>query len=430
MKQQTKFKQTEIGKIPEDWEVKRLEDVSEFQYGLGESAEETGEFVYIRITDINSDGFLNKNNLKYINKNKVTKDYILSKGDVLVARTGATYGKTYFFRENFKATYGGFLIRFLFNKRLISNSFFFQFSRSNLYWNQANNLVGGGAQPQFNANVISELKIPLPSLSEQLQIAKILSSLDDKIELLQKQNKTLEAIGQALFKHWFVDFEFPDEEGNPYKSSGGEMVYNEELEKEIPKGWEVKNLKEELNFERGVEPGSKNYSEIKQKSYIRFIRVGDLNNNSNTHNYVPLNLIKNKICKLDDILLSLDATVGIVKIGYSGAYSSGIRKVYSKRNASISKPFIYWLVKTDYIQQTIRKYATGTTILHAGKSLEYLKVPLPNNIILDKYTRIALPLLYKILQNINQIQTLSKTRDLLLPKLMSGEIRVPLGGKE
>lgn len=143
------------------------------------------------------------------------------------------------------------MIKFLLDKELVSNVFFFQFSRSKAYWNQADNLVGGGAQPQFNANVIAELKIPLPSLSEQSAIAKILSGLDDKIELNRQMNKTLESIGQALFKQWFVDFEFPNEKGKPYKSSGGKMV-DSELGK-IPEGWMIGCLGDFIDFVIGKE---------------------------------------------------------------------------------------------------------------------------------------------------------------------------------
>ncbi|PIU82578.1 hypothetical protein COS70_00585, partial [Candidatus Micrarchaeota archaeon CG06_land_8_20_14_3_00_50_6] len=88
----TKFKETEIGKIPEDWAVRELGEIAGFQYGLGERAKETGEYVYLRITDITSDGFLNKTGLTFIGKDRVKKEWILKKNDVLVARTGASFG--------------------------------------------------------------------------------------------------------------------------------------------------------------------------------------------------------------------------------------------------------------------------------------------------------------------------------------------------
>jgi type I restriction enzyme S subunit len=180
------YKQTELGVIPEDWSVKRLGEIAGFQYGLGESGKKTGDYVYIRITDITPDGFLKKKGLVFVEKSKVSESYILKKGDVLIARTGASFGKTYLFRESFRATFGGFLIRFLFNNKFINNEFFFHFSRNNLFWKQANTLVGGGAQPQFNANAIADLMLPCPSLLEQASIAKVFSDIDDLIESLDK----------------------------------------------------------------------------------------------------------------------------------------------------------------------------------------------------------------------------------------------------
>ena len=109
---ETEFKETQIGKIPKDWEVREIGDIAKFQYGLGESAKKNGKIIYLRITDINEDGTLNKNNLQYISLEN--KDYFLEKGDILVARIGATFGKMYEFKEKFRATFGGFLIRFIF----------------------------------------------------------------------------------------------------------------------------------------------------------------------------------------------------------------------------------------------------------------------------------------------------------------------------
>src|SRR5690606_5882166 len=99
----------------------------------------------------------------------------------------------------------------------------------------------------LTTKLLADLNIPVPALEEQEEISKILSSLDFKIDLNHQMNKTFEEIGKAIFKHWFIDFEFPDEEGKPYKSSGGEMVYNEELRKEIPKEWKIEELPQVAN---------------------------------------------------------------------------------------------------------------------------------------------------------------------------------------
>ncbi|GAB1405134.1 hypothetical protein MASR1M74_23130 [Lentimicrobium sp.] len=115
------------------------------------------------------------------------------------------------------------------------------------------NMAVGGAQQNLNAGMIKELPIILPNLPTQTAIAEILSSLDDKIELNNKINQELENLAQTLFKQWFIDFEFPNENGEPYKSSGGEMVDSELGE--IPKGWEVKPIGELFDFVVGGDWG-------------------------------------------------------------------------------------------------------------------------------------------------------------------------------
>src|SRR5699024_7830849 len=110
--------------------------------------------------------------------------------------------------------------------------------------------IEGSVIPHLYQKDLVALKLPLPDLSEQKAISKILRTLDDKIEVNNQINKTLENMAQAIVKQWFVDFEFPNEEGEPYKSSGGEMVESELGM--IPKGWEVKGLDEIAEFLNGL----------------------------------------------------------------------------------------------------------------------------------------------------------------------------------
>lgn len=157
-------------KIDPEWEIIELDKICKLEYGYSESAKNNGEYRYIRITDISEDGLLKYNEIKYVNLNEKSKKYILKKGDVLVARTGATYGKTLYFDEEIKAIFAGYLIRLNFIKEQINSKFYWIFSQSSNYWKQKNELVQGGGQPQFNANAIKNIKVPLPSLEMQEKI--------------------------------------------------------------------------------------------------------------------------------------------------------------------------------------------------------------------------------------------------------------------
>jgi len=436
-KYKTKFKQTEIGMISEDWNVKELGNLSDFQYGLGESAQKKGDFVYIRITDINSDGFLDRSSLVFMDKEKVKEKYILKKGDVLVARTGASFGKTYRFNEDFQATYGGFLIKLLFNKNRIDNNFYFQFSRSKIYWDQANNLVGGGAQPQFNANVLSKMIVPCPGLSEQQSIAKILSSLDSKIELNQQINKILEDIGQALFKRWFIDFEFPNEEGKPYKSSGGKMVGSELGE--MPAGWEEGCLGDILEISISGDWGADNEFEgAIQAISLRGTDLDSLKSNGYAAEapirWIRKDRLESRIVNNCNILIGGSGLGPIGKTIYCSEYLNTLYNfpvTYSNfcKCLTAEMPafaiFAEHILENMYLSGEMNQFYTGTSIPNLDiNSLMRYPIIIPSKDIVIKFYDIAIQKFLKLFDKENIL--LSQIRDSLLPRLMSGRIRVPV----
>jgi len=274
----------------------------------------------------------------------------------------------------------------------------------------------GTKMPRAKWDFLKNVEINLPPYPEQQKIASILSTLDDKIELNHEMTRTLEKMAQVIFKSWFVDFE-------PFQE--GEFEYNEELDKEIPKRWEVKDLKDYVKFERGIEPGSKNYFEHQQDDMIPFLRVGDLSAKRPSNIFIDKKLAKGKICIEKDVLFSLDGTVGIVAIGYNGSYSTGIRKIVITDENIINKEFIWCFLKSGYIQNIIKEHGAGrTTITHAGKSIDFMKVTLPDKETMSNFHNIVWPLFKQIIFNINESKNLAQIRNTLLPKLLSGEIRV------
>jgi restriction endonuclease S subunit len=140
------------------------------EYGFTASAADTGNARFIRITDINSNGFLKNTDQKFIDISPDSKQYLLKKGDLLVARTGATFGKTVLFCEDYPAIFASYLIRLNFPPEKLLPEFYWAFSQSEKYWEQAKNLVSGGGQPQFNGNALTQIKIPLPPIAIQQEI--------------------------------------------------------------------------------------------------------------------------------------------------------------------------------------------------------------------------------------------------------------------
>lgn len=155
-----------------------LSELARFTYGYTEKAQETGNARFIRITDINDDGCLNPNDAKYITLNEESKRYLLKRGDLLLARTGATYGKTLYMPNDNPAVYASFLIKIDLDNRRILKRYYWHFSKSQQYWQQAEKYVSKGGQQQFNTNAVGRVVVPVPSLEIQQRIVNILDRFD------------------------------------------------------------------------------------------------------------------------------------------------------------------------------------------------------------------------------------------------------------
>ena len=165
------FEQPEVKQIP-------LGKLAKFTYGYTDVAKDVGDARFIRITDINEDGCLSSGNCKYITLNDESKKYLLKEGDLLLARTGATYGKTLYFPNNEPAVYASFLIKIDLDNSVILNRYYWHFSKSNLYWKQADKYVSKAGQQQFNTNAVSRVIVPVPSIEVQERIVKVLDNFD------------------------------------------------------------------------------------------------------------------------------------------------------------------------------------------------------------------------------------------------------------
>ncbi len=426
----TTFKQTEIGMIPEDWKVKEIGEVSEVVGGGTPSTKISeywdGDIAWITPRDLSTFKF------RYIKRGErnITKDglenssaKLLPKGTVLLT-TRAPVGYLAIAEDEVTTNQG---FRNLIPNDKTTSQFLFYLLKQNVDVLKSN--AGGTTFGELSGSRLKELKFAFPSLPEQSAIAKILSDLDAKIELNQQMNKTLEEIGKAIFKHWFVDFEFPNEEGKPYKSSGGDMVFDEELGKEIPKGWYVGCLEEFGAFKNGI-----NYLRNESGDTEFFIaNVRDIANNKlllKEHlDKIEINLKKAKEYLLHnrDILIARSASPGEVSLvlgDLENVIYSGFSIRYRLNNP---ENFLYFFLILQKLKENLSNYAVGTTLQSVNQeTLRNMKLVLPTNEVLNKFNKIIGQILGKTYNNLIQNQTLSSIRDSLLPKLMSGKIRVPI----
>jgi len=426
-----KYKETEIGMIPEDWEIKSLDNISlVLTDGSHFSPKEyvSGDKVIATVKDMRYNCFA-FNDCKKISdedfNNLVKNGCSPRHGDILISKDGANCLDIIFVytqdREivllssiaivRLKEGYNPFFYRYYLLSQVAQNI-------------MRDGYISGSAIPRVVLKDFKKIPVPIPPFKMQSAIAKILSDLDAKIELNQQMNKTLESISKSLFKQWFIDFEFQNEEGKPYKSSGGEMVFNEELEKEIPKGWKVKPIDEIADFLNGL--ALQKYPVKNEEECLPVIKIRELRQGiTDTSDKASINIPKQYIVQDGDVLFSWSGSLEVVLWSYGkGALNQHLFKVTS----STYPKWLYYYWITQYLPE-YRQIAEGkaTTMGHIQRHhLKDSLVCVPNNNTLLKMDKIFNPIIQEIVLVNVESQSFSQLRDSLLPKLMSGKIRVPV----
>lgn len=394
----------------------------------------------IRVKDM-EEGYLELKNTAFVTKEvfeEFTKKHKPRKGDILFSRVGS-YGITTFVNKNKEFCLGQNTVVITNCKEGIDNKYLYYALVSTNVKEQIEKYVTGSTQKTISMKSIKALEIFIPTIKEQKSIAKVISDIDDKIETNNKINKTLEEMAQAIFKQWFVDFEFPNEEGKPYKSSGGEMVESELGM--IPKGWVVTSLNDIVDIFNGYSYKGKELSESKDAMITikNFDRNGGykvdglkeivISDKVKPHHYVEIN---------DIIVAHTDLTQGAEIIGNpilvhsKGKYDKLIMsmdtvKVKSKIK-EINNALLYLILKDYRFKQYALGYVNGTTVLHLSKSTipQYnIAVPTDKSLMIQLGNCLS-SVMSKVANNVKENEKLISIRDTLLPKLMSGEIRVPL----
>ena len=284
----------------------------------------------------------------------------------------------------------------------------------------------GSAVPSLTTEVLNEVLVTIPDLYTQTTIAEILSSLDDKIELNNKINQELETLAQTLFKHWFIDFEFPNENGEPYKSSGGEMVNSEFGE--IPKGWTHKSLFDCAEYINGAAYKDK-YFTISEDS-LPVIKIVELKTGiSSQTKYSNVNLGDKYKIVTGDILFSWsgspETSIDIFLWAEGNAWlNQHIFKIVCKNN--FERAFVYSMLKYwKPVFISIAKDKQTTGLGHVTiKDLKERLQSYPTEKILNDYGKSAIPIIDLMLNNLEEKNNLVKIRDTLLPKLISGELEI------
>jgi type I restriction enzyme, S subunit len=320
-----------------------------------------------------------------------------------------------------------------------------------IYYNLKNNYKllrnaasGSTALPMLNKTDFDELKIPIYlNLKIQQNIASVLSSLDSKIELNNRINTELEAMTKTLYDYWFVQFDFPDKNVKPYKSNGGKMVWNEELKREVPKGWAVQKMADWINIDKSGDWGKEEFEGnfTKKVTCIRGADINGLNGLAELKPPTRYILEKNsfKILNSHDLIIEISGgsptqstgrlayiTEATIKRFENPLICSNFCKPISLKNKKLLYNFVYYW-NSLYDNGTFFGYEGKTSgiknlLLESFVSTYYTVVPDEN--IVNQFYDIMENIQEKKQLNLAENQQLASLRDWLLPMLMNGQVRV------
>ena len=392
----------------EEWKECKLGDLcidNKGSYGIAASAVPYSEdlYTYLRITDINDDGTLNKSDLKSV-ADENAEQYILQPNDIVFARTGGSTGRNYFYDGSDGVfVYAGFLIKFSIDPNKVNPKYIKYFCLSQEYKNWVYSFNTGSTRGNINAQTYANMPVILPPRSQQDLLVRTLSSLDDKIELNNKINTNLEQQAQALFKNWFVDFE-------PF---GGKM----------PEGWRVGKLGDFVEIKRGGSP--RPIQKFLSDEGYRWLKISDVTSLSapfvlNIAEHIKEEgLSKTVFLKAGSLVLSNSATPGIPKILDLDTCIHDSWLYFPK--SQLSNEYLYLLFKE--IRPQLLNLGNGSIFTNLKTDiLKNFEISLPSTEKLSKFQNIIKPIFEKVLATQREIKQLETLRDTLLPKLMNGEI--------
>ena len=294
---------------------------------------------------------------------------------------------------------------------------------------------GQSAQPGLSVSTLSKITIKLPDLATQEECFNVLNLIDQKIQINNQINQELEAMAKTLYDYWFVQFDFPDQNGKPYKSSGGKMVYNPELKREIPEGWGVEKLKDKLSVSRGISYKTENIKDNIGTPMINLASI-DINRNYKSTGLKFFNgeYLKEKIVSGGDLLIACtDLTRNAEIVGspiivpfdeQNYVFSMDLAKIDSKVDY-INKYYLYSTLRTEHYHNYIKNWASGTNVLHLNiDGISWYSIAIPPVELQKEYSKIIINFSKKTNKNIQENQELTQLRDWLLPILMNGQVKV------
>lgn len=351
---------------------------------------------------------------------KEQETYSVKKGDIFLTRTSETIDELGMscvaLKDYPNATYSGFVKRLRPLQDDITHENYMGFYlRSRFFRKTMTNNAVLTLRASLNEEIYSYLNLYLPDYKTQKSVGDFLLLLNEKIALNNRINAKLEAMAKTLYDYWFVQFDFPNEENKPYKTSGGAMVWNEDLKREIPEGWEVVEFGDLINIFDSKRVPLSNMEREKMKGKYPYYGATSI-----------MDYIDDFIFDGEYILIAEDGSVmdefgfPIVQFIWGKTWVNNHAHILQAKKSSINE-FIFHFSKTISVVQIM----TGSIQKKINQeNLLKVKLSLPNNELLDKFCAFASPIRRRKINLIEENQQLSSLRDWLLPMLMNGQVVV------
>lgn len=326
-----------------------------------------------------------------------------TKGDILITAVGTIGNLCYLDKDIDFYFKDGNVIWF---SEIISScegKFLFHFMKSSFFKDQLKYFMIGAVQKALTIDMLKKVEVPLPPLSEQKKIASVLSSLDDKIALNKKMNQKLEAMAKRLYDYWFVQYDFPDKNGRPYKTTGGPMTYNPTLKREIPEGWEVKTIGDYLKIGNG-----RDHSKLADGPYPVYGSGG------------LMRYVAEYLHDGETVLFPRKGTLNNVMYRNEPLWTVDTM-FYTSVLVPHSALFVFYSAK----MFDFERLNTGTGVPSMTSDIiKKLPIISPDRQTLEQFDKTVAKLYNQIHHNEKEISRLSEQRDKLLPLLMNGQVEV------
>lgn len=407
---------------------------------LGGTWSDTG---YRVISALNvHDGYIdNEDQIRYVSQSVYEKwmQEEIKRNDCFLASEGASLGESAIWDSDEKVVLGQRLYAIRVNPKVLDPWYLAMYMQTRKFRDQVDQVSTGSTVFGISQSVLLSLKLLLPEIAEQRLIGRIYHCIKDKIENNSAICSNLESMAKLLYDYWFVQFDFPDENGKPYKSSGGKMVWNEELKREIPEGWAVKRIGDVISTERGI---SYNTANIQTGEGVPMLNLatfkpggGDYKTDGLKH-YLG-DYPKNKVLKPYELIMCNTQQTAIkfetdiigramlVPDIFDGDVVSSHHVNVIRTESDDLKYYLLYLFNSDYYHKYISGFTNGTNILGLSFSgVEDYRTEIASSKVLKEFGEIILSVEKKKSEIFRENQQLASLRDFLLPMLMNGQVTI------